>query len=632
MSSDPPEARPAGAWHGGDLTPPPMFGSAPPPVSAPPPPPVAPFQASATVPARPPRPRRARRWPATAGVALTALVIAASTLAMTRDTAPAPRHAAAALLGADGHVELLAQGTDRLTTLETADLPGVRALRAGPQSFLSTGYTADETNGRHWLRLSRVNRGPSGYLDRADTLYALDATGLVGHVNDNGDRYVSFRPGLLELPADVHAGSTWQSSGTMFSGKNISVDGSVPYAYAASAQPASSFPGCLTVIGRLTLGTQAIDSSTTWCPGRGIVAETDSDGSRVAVDAFPAWADPRATAATTGEAPARSLAAASLVTVPSVTLPLTPEPASPPTFGLRAGVVASRTSPDVIGFRVAPTGITRAWRAAPGGIAFVQGTFGDVTVVGTTAGRLVAFDADGQRLWQADTTEVPIRHPFVRLDQTTMVATFVDGRVAAYDLRTGAVRWENHVQADLQLPPVVADGRVIVVTPGRDVIAYDAGSGAVQWRTEVPDAAETLAAGNGEVFVSAQVQGRIYALDGSTGDLRWEWIDHEDRLQLIPAGGRLIVIGETSVYALDASGNRQVWRVPITGRAALAGDQLVLVGDTDVTALALDGRQVGHWPLPNRPRRPESTWVSVAADGSVMISDSFFNLYRLAAA
>ncbi|QLQ15657.1 MAG: PQQ-binding-like beta-propeller repeat protein [Micropruina sp.] len=88
-----------------------------------------------------------------------------------------------------------------------------------------------------------------------------------------------------------------------------------------------------------------------------------------------------------------------------------------------------------------------------------------MTVVGTTAGRLVAFDADGQRLWQADTTEVPIRHPFVRLDQTTMVATFVDGRVAAYDLRTGAVRWENHVQADLQLPPVVADGRVIVVTP-----------------------------------------------------------------------------------------------------------------------------------------------------------------------
>lgn len=612
MSSDPP-ARPLPPQsHPDDLIPPPVFGTG------------VPRQVPPPAPARP-----RRRWAATVGTVVTTLAIVVSTLAMTRSTVPEFHHAAASLMGPDGHVELLVQGTQRVTTLETADLPGVRGLRAGPQSFLSTGYTADEIGARHWLRLSRVNRGPSGYLGRSDTLYALDATGLVGHVNDDGKRFVSFQPGLLELPADVHAGSSWDSDGTMFTGKDIKVDGSIAYRYTARAEADPAWPGCLRVVGRLSIGTIQNDSTTTWCPGRGTVAETDSEGTRTAATAFPAWADPRPSTATQSALAAVDLSRATLATIPSVTLPLTPEPAGPPTFGGPGEVVASRTSPDVIGLRIAPEGVTRVWRAAPGGIAFTQATFGDVTVVGTTLRRLVAYDADGQRLWQVATPEVATRHPFVRLDPATLVATFVDGRVAAFDLRTGELRWEARAPSDLQLPPVVADGRVYVATPTGSLLAFDAASGAGLWSVDTPDPAATLAAGSGQVYLSGGTQGRVYGMDGATGAVRWEWIDHEDRLQLLATDRGLIVIGETSVYALDPTGSRQLWRRPVTGAAALVGTTLIVVDDTAVRAVSVDGRDVGHWALPVRPRRPASTWVAAAPDGSAMITDSFFNLYRL---
>lgn len=557
---------------------------------------------------------------------LTAAAVGSSTFALTRDPSPWPVNAASAMVPAHGHRELLATGSQNLQVLEVARLPGARALMPGPQSFINSGLSVEEQLAANWVRLSRVQTN-EGSVSRSDVLLSVTDAGLLGHVTDDQRSFLAFRPGVIELPPQVRAGDTWTSTGTAYSGRDITFERQSSYRYeasaAAAAQPELQGKGCLTVTGTLTLGTTPFPSVTTWCPGRGIVAETGSQASSAAIDAYPAWADPRAQVTTSTRQATVSPTGAVLSTPDVATLPVTITPGGPPSFGSSGGAVAIRGSGDLVGFTLDQNAIQRRWRAAPGGLVTSLGAFGQVTVACTTARQLVAYDGDGRWLWTTDLPDVT-REPLVQLDETTMVAAFMDGRVAAYDLRSGTLRWERQVDADLPVAPAVADGRVVVATSQGELSALDP-RGEPLWSRTLPDRIDRLATAGGLVFASGNTSSRIYAWDAATGAPLWDWIERETRHQLLPFAGRLVVVADGSTYALDSAG-REAWRRPMAGSAVTDGNTLFVVDAQSVGAFDADGRPVGSWPRPHYPDDPGRVWLAIDAAGRLVITDPSFRI------
>jgi outer membrane protein assembly factor BamB len=105
------------------------------------------------------------------------------------------------------------------------------------------------------------------------------------------------------------------------------------------------------------------------------------------------------------------------------------------------------------------------------------------------------------------------------------------GYVAVLDRGTGAVRWLARVEAassaGIVEAPVIVNRLVIVVTQGHDVRAYDLQTGALRWQADasfapqrIENASDGLAACEGLVLVSTGDLG-LAALDAADGSVRW---------------------------------------------------------------------------------------------------------------
>lgn len=177
----------------------------------------------------------------------------------------------------------------------------------------------------------------------------------------------------------------------------------------------------------------------------------------------------------------------------------------------------------------------------------------------THDGRAVAVDpATGATVWETELAGGRTLSGFgvsvageavaVSLKYFAWRAPDVDsGFVAVLDRGTGALRWRARIQgaADpgvVEAPQIVGDV-VIAVTQGHDVRAYDLQTGALRWQLDASFAsADTeygsrgLASCDGMVIVPTGNLG-VVALDAATGAVRW----------------RLGDLGEGSLYSLQCS-------------------------------------------------------------------------------
>jgi outer membrane protein assembly factor BamB len=130
------------------------------------------------------------------------------------------------------------------------------------------------------------------------------------------------------------------------------------------------------------------------------------------------------------------------------------------------------------------------------------------------------------------------------------------GYVAVLDRATGAVRWRVRVQAGenagIVEPAVIVNGLVVVVTQGSEVRAYDLRTGALRWEQDVSFARQRLeypgdglAACEGLVIVPTADLG-IVALDPADGSLRWRLRDlgQQTVLGVQCAHGTVLTLGE----------------------------------------------------------------------------------------
>ncbi|MFI0778006.1 serine/threonine-protein kinase [Streptomyces sp. NPDC021212] len=206
---------------------------------------------------------------------------------------------------------------------------------------------------------------------------------------------------------------------------------------------------------------------------------------------------------------------------------------------------------------------------------------------------LYALDAtDGSERWRLSTDGWVYS---LKVDRGTVVTGTRGGGVQAWEAASGELLWEMQgVQTDFETPesgPAVHEGTVFVWSDAR-LRALEARTGAERWSYPVGDTASCggvplrlLPAPDGVVYVSAGT--RVLAIDIARGEVRWRFEAPAVFLSApayapgpaVTGGGVYIADYLGTVYALDAAGGRDRWRIATEARGSI---EPVLVADGSV--------------------------------------------------
>ncbi len=519
-----------------------------------------------------------------------------------------PRTAATAFLPPDGtaayeQVETTREleTTARRQVTESARFRGTSGLLAFDTAF-GTELLGETFEGRDtveiWRTTSTVYDDPGAPYATTRAYRTNGPVELLGESRP-GAGYV-YSPPVVELPADVAAGSQWNGAG--------SANDVLDYASAFRAV-ASTEKDCLDVTGELRLSSQqgqpgqTMTLQRTWCEGRGLVAssETSSDLATRTVQASDARPRTPATVDTPlgWSAPERWTERA----LTSISID--------PTFGQRSmsgttkGIAPVRTDSgllvrataalhDLVAFTPkTPDAWVSAWRSHVAGEILTVRAFGNVVLVTTSARQLVAYSDLGIRLWSRDLDELAPAPP-VRASDTDVVVADLAGVVRRLSVATGAEVWRHGLESDVTLSPVVGRGIVVVQDRGGTVTALDEASGERRWSKELEGKGGGFV---GDVLVVLQDQ-TAHGLDPASGDSRWLRPFAGTLTDLAPFAGRLVLATDTATVLLDDTG-RVTARLPGYLRLTVDEDRMVGWGVRDAELVDPAATVVRRWPLPN---------------------------------
>ncbi len=265
-------------------------------------------------------------------------------------------------------------------------------------------------------------------------------------------------------------------------------------------------------------------------------------------------------------------------------------------------------NPDLLGVRV-------AWAAKIGKVGFPLDVkpVGQSVIVASSDGSVGAIDPlTGRDLW--------------RLNVGSEIAAGVgsDGRYSAVvttnndliALEAGKEVWRQSLSAQGFTAPLVAGGRVFVLTADRALSAFDAQSGRKLWVQRRPSESLVLRQAGilttaGETLVVG-LSGRLVGMDPLNGNVRWEspiatprgTNDIERLVDLVGPlsrhGDSLCVRAfQSSIGCVDASRGSLSWAKAASGSVGLDGDETMVFG------VESDGR-LAAW----RRADGERAWLS----------------------
>jgi outer membrane protein assembly factor BamB len=287
------------------------------------------------------------------------------------------------------------------------------------------------------------------------------------------------------------------------------------------------------------------------------------------------------------------------------------------------------------------------WRTRIDGWVYAVRTDAGTVVTGTRGGGVQAWDAArGTLRWERSGAQTEFE---TAESGPTIAGRAVHyqggGRLHAVDALTGAEMWSYPVgdlgaMGAMPSRPVAADG-VVYLTAGTRVLALDARSGAERWHFDAPALifappayVPGPGASGGGVYVVDQL-GTVYALDAAGGRQRWR-VATEPRQSMEPvvvAGGAVHLGAGSALYTLEAAGGTPRWRFAaqneVVGSPAVA-DGRVHFGSTDHCLYTVDaqGGQL-RWRLETGG---EITGSPVSADGVVYACSKDRCVYALDAA
>ena len=250
---------------------------------------------------------------------------------------------------------------------------------------------------------------------------------------------------------------------------------------------------------------------------------------------------------------------------------------------------SAKPVPADLGANVPVLGVRQAWTArvgGTGGFPLEVHTAGNMVTLASADGVVAAIDArTGGDLWRT------------ALSEPLSAGVGSDGKTAAVVARSNALivleagreRWRQTLAAQVFTPPLVAGGRVFVLSADRSVAAYDAATGRKIWsqqRTGEPlvlrQAGVLLAVGDTLVV---GFSGRVVGLNPDNGSVRWEAPlassrGTNDVERLVELVGRTSRVGDSicarafqaTVGCVNAARGSVTWSQPASGSEGVHGD------------------------------------------------------------
>jgi len=221
-------------------------------------------------------------------------------------------------------------------------------------------------------------------------------------------------------------------------------------------------------------------------------------------------------------------------------------------------------------------------------------------VVSTREGRIALANSQGVVAVLDATTGKDVWR--LKLDQAISAGVGSDGQQLAVVTRTnelvtlqeGKVQWRKGLPAQSFTAPLVAGGRVFVLTADRSVIAYDGTTGRQLWTQQRPG--EPLVLKQAGVMLAVKntlvvgLSGRLAGLDPNTGVIRWESAiatprgtnDVERLVDLVAPFDRVgdvvcVRAFQAAVGCVNAEFGKGVWTRPSAGEMGVSGNDTLLV-------------------------------------------------------
>ena len=248
-------------------------------------------------------------------------------------------------------------------------------------------------------------------------------------------------------------------------------------------------------------------------------------------------------------------------------------------------------------------GVRLAWTAQVGAIEFPMyaRANGSLLTVASSDGQVVTIDAAaGKELWRA------------KVSGPLGAGVGSDGRLVALltrgnellALQDGREIWREKLSAQGFTAPLVAGGRVFVLTADRGVAAFDGGSGRKLWSQQRPGEALVLRQAGvllavGDTLV-AGLGGRLVGMNPGNGSTRWDVAiatprgtnDVERLVDLVAGVSRVgdVVCArafQAAVGCADAAKGALLWSKAANGSVGLHGDERSVFGvESDGRVLA----------------------------------------------
>ena len=491
---------------------------------------------------------------------------------------------------------------------------------SGPASAIQWNGIDKVANDAVVARLSTVLSKPAGQpAGRRDDFLLVSPSGLrTGLETVNNSAYRIFVPERLDLPNSVVAGRSWTSDGSVVESSGGADKRAVKYhAEFVATKPTAPdelVRRCLVVTMRQSIaGVAEPPVIRTWCPGLGIIAVTDSQGS---------W---RATTDTASMAPGPATDfnwsdADRLQFSPRIANQVGPsnafaDPMLPPGILPDGTLVAvQRISADTVAVGTDTQLTTIRWRVRAGANGTTAASFSQLTLIANTNRQLVAYDGNGRWLWQSQLRDLAVVPP-VRVGDLAVVAT-LDGSVTAFSLATGIPAWSQRLNAEIRVGLQTSGDQVVAIDQTGTLACFDS-TGNQRWSTQLdPSDRFAISSGANPVVVVPQI-GSIWTLGISLADGSQLWRAKVliSRKSLVGMDGQVAIRDRFTTIGLDAATGRTrwTWEGPATYDTIGGGHRLFLLAQNRLILLDDQGRQLRDWPVEVHMSENQNAFLSTSA-------------------
>ncbi|HZI17234.1 MAG TPA: PQQ-binding-like beta-propeller repeat protein [Pyrinomonadaceae bacterium] len=220
--------------------------------------------------------------------------------------------------------------------------------------------------------------------------------------------------------------------------------------------------------------------------------------------------------------------------------------------------------------------------------------------------RLLSPDG-GVTVW-VRSLEAPVRGSLA-VSEGVLYAATSEGRLYAFEGRTGNIKWVRQNGSPFQTSPVVAGGLLFLGDETGSFFALNLTTGQPVWRYRTPAPLRAQPAVNdGAVFIGSAEN--VFALEVTTGRLLWR-ARASGRVQGVAAGqgGLVVTTLDNFVYKYSAAEGKRVWKRRLPAR--VTASPLVTVEGVLLSPLSGDEVLILH---PDSGRKINS--IEVAEDSN----------------